>query len=271
MRLEPERALCNHAIGFSVFVLESTHGQWQSCVHHWVCDCHFGPRSPQNPNLLTVWLSPMQFEFSEEKKRKSKKHGVFGGHLVSFVLSKQRSSVLEFSQRCCASPAVGHISPYILQQPAVPVGRQRGAMSAGPALRCLRRPFCLPQAIFQQFLGPSRSGQLSQGQPCDRSFSFAASNAGVSVCVSLRTRTSWLYSGSRLPHKVHSVAELGQQAPVWLAGAERQLRVRHILVRPDQEDLLRDIEAQLKGALPLTLVGLPLHCSVAQWFSSLLG
>ena len=35
-------------------------------------------------------------------------------------------------------------------------------------------------------------------------------------------------------------------------GAERQLRVRHILVRPDQEDLLKDIEAQLKGALPLT-------------------
>ena len=36
-----------------------------------------------------------------------------------------------------------------------------------------------------------------------------------------------------------------------LAGMERQLRVRHILVRPDQEDLLRDIEAQLKGVLPL--------------------
>ena len=28
--------------------------------------------------------------------------------------------------------------------------------------------------------------------------------------------------------------------------------MRHILVRPDQEDLLKDIETQLKGALPLT-------------------
>lgn len=33
-----------------------------------------------------------------------------------------------------------------------------------------------------------------------------------------------------------------------LAGAERQLRVRHILVRQDQEDLLNEIEAQLRGA-----------------------
>ena len=53
-------------------------------------------------------------------------------------------------------------------------------MNAVLALRCLRRSFRLPQAIFQQFSGPSRSVLLSQGQPCGRSFSFAASNAGAS-------------------------------------------------------------------------------------------
>ena len=114
-------------------------------------------------------------------------------------------------------------------------------------MRCLGR-----QTVWQRFafgqIYASRRCQPPSAEAARRSYAFSCTTGRQ--CLLLQVLVRCYFGKLCIELCLYTQATNGYRrvSPIMLTGAERQLRVRHILVHQDQEDLLNEIEAQLRGA-----------------------